>query len=136
MGKRYQKWIVDWETRLTTRDTNRVVRPLEWGMDWAQRWPLVNGNFPQSESDFESYLHRLNDRIVAHSDEFFSYVVPTDFRLEKRKIELFPTGSNAAEKVPDGEGIFLRFTSPVTTPHPENDLVNARWFPAKGNRAV
>jgi hypothetical protein len=136
MGKRYQKWIVDWETRLTTRDTNRVVRPLEWGMDWAQRWPLVNGNFPQSESGFESYLHRLNDKIVAHSDEFYSYVTPADFRLEKRKIELFPTGSNASEKVPDGEGIFLRFTSPVTTPHPENDLVNARWFPAKGNRAV
>jgi len=26
---------------------------------------------------------------------------------------------------------FLRFTSPVRTPYPENDLVNARWYPAK-----
>ncbi len=25
---------------------------------------------------------------------------------------------------------FLRFTSPVRTPYPENDLVNARWYPA------
>jgi hypothetical protein len=25
---------------------------------------------------------------------------------------------------------FLRFTSPERTPHPENDLVNARWYPA------
>jgi dienelactone hydrolase len=25
---------------------------------------------------------------------------------------------------------FLRFTSPVRTPHPENDQVNARWYPA------
>ena len=25
---------------------------------------------------------------------------------------------------------FLRFTSPVRTPYPENDRVNARWFPA------
>src|ERR1039458_2039962 len=23
-----------WETDLTTRDTNRIVRPLEWGFDW------------------------------------------------------------------------------------------------------
>ena len=25
-----------WETELTTRDTNRVVRPLEWGFDWLR----------------------------------------------------------------------------------------------------
>ncbi len=25
---------------------------------------------------------------------------------------------------------FLRFTSPERTPYPENDLVNARWYPA------
>ena len=31
---------------------------------------------------------------------------------------------------------FLRFTSPVCTPYPENNLANARWFPARGRRAV
>ena len=72
----YQKWMYAWETRLTTRDTNRVVRPLEWGMEWARRWPLVNGNFPSSEEHFESYLHELNDHIVANSDEFFAYKTP------------------------------------------------------------
>jgi hypothetical protein len=30
----YAKWMTRWETELTTRDTNRVVRPLEWGFDW------------------------------------------------------------------------------------------------------
>jgi dienelactone hydrolase len=30
----------------------------------------------------------------------------------------------------------LRFTSPVHTPYPENNLANARWFPAKGKSAV
>ena len=30
----YGKWMTRWETDLTTRDTNRVVRPLEWGFDW------------------------------------------------------------------------------------------------------
>jgi dienelactone hydrolase len=132
----YQKWMHAWETRLTTRDNNRVVRPLEWGIEWAKNWPLVNGDCPGTEDAFEPYLHQLNDRIVARSDEFFSCATPTDFRLEKRKIELFPTGSNASERVPEGHGTFLRFTSPVRTPHPENDLVNARWFPAKGKRAV
>src|SRR5205823_8447243 len=31
---------------------------------------------------------------------------------------------------------FLRFTSPVRTPCPENNLANARWFPARGRRAL
>jgi len=31
---------------------------------------------------------------------------------------------------------FLRFTSPVKTPYAANNLVNARWFPARGRRAV
>ena len=97
MASLYRKWMYAWETRLTTRDTNRIVRPLEWGMDWARRWPLVNGNFPSSEEGFEAYLHELNDRIVTHSDEFFDYKTPQDFRLETRKIELFPTGSIASD---------------------------------------
>ena len=132
----YQKWMYAWETRLTTRDTNRIVRPLEWGMDWAREWPLVNGSFPSDEQQFETFLHDLNDRIVANSEEFFAYSVPSDFRLERRKIELFPTGSNASDKAPKGEGTFLRFTSPVRTRYPENDQVNARWFPSAGKRAV
>ena len=136
MTNLYAKWMYAWETRLTTRDTNRVVRPLEWGMEWTKRWPLLNGDCPANADAYEDYLHQLNDRIVARSDEFFSYVKPSDFRLEKRKIELFPTGSNAQEKPPEGHGTFLRFTSPVRTPHPENDLVNARWFQADGKRAV
>ena len=30
----YARWMYRWETRLTMRDENRVVRPLEWGFDW------------------------------------------------------------------------------------------------------
>ncbi|MDP9050142.1 MAG: hypothetical protein M3O31_05365, partial [Acidobacteriota bacterium] len=32
----YGKWMTRWETALTTRDTNRIVRPLEWGFEWLQ----------------------------------------------------------------------------------------------------
>jgi hypothetical protein len=31
---------------------------------------------------------------------------------------------------------FLRFTSPVRTPYPENDLVNARWYPAPAEKQI
>ena len=74
MPSLYAKWMYAWETRLTTRDTNRVVRPLEWGMEWARGWPLVNGDCPDAEAAYEAYLHQLNDRIVTRSDEFFAYL--------------------------------------------------------------
>src|SRR5205807_9363964 len=136
MPNLYEKWMHAWETRLTTRDTNRIVRSLDWGMDWARKWPLVNGNFPASEQEFEGFLHQLNNEIVERSDDYFAYETPSSFRLETRKIELFATGSNGAGKPPKGDGTFLRFTSPVHTPHPENNLVNARWFETEGKRAV
>ena len=42
MRTKYQRWIYNWESRLTSRDTNRIVRPLEWGTEWAECWPLVS----------------------------------------------------------------------------------------------
>ncbi len=36
LRKRYGRWMVAWETALTTRDENRVVRPLEWGFEWLE----------------------------------------------------------------------------------------------------
>jgi len=50
---------------------------------------------------------------MEHSDDFFGYERPADFELR--------------------DGI-VRFTSPVHTPHPENNVVHAQWFPAKGSR--
>ncbi len=134
-----------WETHLTTRDTNRIVRPFEWGIEWTRSWPQVNGNYPATPSrlttrDTEGFFRDLNQKIVADSDSFFSYTTPTDFRLEERLPKLFPTNERQGKqlqilekkerkgKLPKAQ--FLRFTSPVRTPYPENDIVNARWFPA------
>jgi hypothetical protein len=141
MRERYRRWMHDWETRMTSRDNNRVVRPFEWGTEWTAKWPLLDGFVPpRDESDKAAmlqYWSRLNDHLVAHSDEFFAYKVPTDFRLEKRKVELFHTGSEAPKRQPKDEiGTFLRFTSAVESPSPENNCMNARWFPARGHRAV
>jgi len=139
--KRYQKWMHDWEYRLTTRDTNRVVRPFEWGLEFVQNWPMVNGHVPSADpADIERYFHDINRSIVENSDSFYGYETPTDFRLEQRQVRVHGTGSNADPrddlKYANQMGTFLRFTSPVKSGSLENDLVNARWFPAKGNKAI
>jgi len=133
--------MYDWEHRLTAVDNNRVVRPLEWGLDWAQGWPCQNGWRPgQAVADPARFFEDFNRRIVAASDDFYCYKKAADFRLEKREVKVFSTREvpdlNLEEKVKGTYGQFLRFTSPVKTPYPENDLANARWFPARGRRAV
>lgn len=141
MRERYRRWMHAWETRMTSRDNNRVVRPFEWGTEWTANWPLLEGLTPPEDEGnapaMLQYWSRINDHLVTHSDLFFGYKVPTDFRLEKRKVELFHTGSEAPKKQPKDEiGTFLRFTSAVESPSPENNCMNARWFPARGHRAV
>ncbi len=193
LGKLYAKWMYAWETALTTRDTNRIVRPLEWGEDWLAGFvssagnagpstspsthvvrsgsaqddtlggaegkadssaPLCSGrndspevglasgrNDKIEDSGFERMV-ALNEEIVGRAEEFFGYAIPTDFRLELRHPQLFPTNvrpetlEQAAEfkrqeEVGESNPVeFLRFTSPVRTRYPENDQVNARWYPA------
>jgi len=131
----------DWETRLTSVDNNRVVRPLDWGLEWMQDWPCGNGCAPADTSDqCERFLQEYNRRIVSASDEFYSYVKPSDFQLERREVQVFSTREvpDAAleAKVRGTYADFLRFTSPVRTPFPENNLANARWFPARGRPAL
>ena len=124
MRRLYSKYMFDWEMRMTTRDANRVVRPFEWGLEWTQDWPVSarNGDGIPAD-DFaaqEKYVRDLNRHILKHSDEFFGYKQPTDFRMTTRVIP--------GEK---GKSSFLQFTSPVVTPYPVNNTVSARWFPAK-----
>jgi len=145
MPTRYAQWMYDWEHRLTSVDNNRVVRPLEWGVEFTHDWPCRNGFRPGHMPDVardnpEKFVIDFNRRIVAASDEFYSYKTPTDFRLEKREVQVFSTREvpdpTLEAKVKGTFAEFLRFTSPVRTPYPENNLVNARWFPARGRRAV
>ena len=141
MASRYARWMHDWEHRLTSVDNNRVVRPLEWGVEWAEKWPCRNGSHPgQMPEKPGKFFLEYNRRILASSDEFYAHQRRTDFRLERREVEVFST-----REVPDPAldakvkgtfGEFLRFSSPVKTPYAENNLVNARWFPARGRRAI
>lgn len=105
----YGNWIQRWEYQLATRDTNRVVRPFEWGLDWLEG-AHRNGNPARDLSQFV-------DAAVGDSAHFFSYQTPTDFRLD---------------------GSLLTFSSPSPTRYPENNTVHADFFPAAndGGRAV
>jgi hypothetical protein len=115
MLKRYKEWIYRWETRLTERDKNRAVRPLEWGLEWTAGWPLAPSSLPAADQEAEQFLVKLNEAILAQSDAFYAYKTPSDFHLE---------------------GGCLYFTSPVQTPVPNNNRVRARWFPAGRRGAV
>ncbi len=131
----------NWEARMTSRDNNRIVRPFEWGLDWTRNWPGIDAlDVPKDEGNRDAmvrYMSAVNNHLAENSDQFFAYDKPKDFHVERRKVELFHTGSEPPKKLPKDElAQFLRFTSPVASPYAENNLVNARWFPAKGHRAV
>jgi dienelactone hydrolase len=105
----YARWIDKWERKLATRDTNRVVRPFEWGLDWLERleFPVVPGG---GFGDEREALDRFAGEALTDSDRFFSYRAPTDYRLS---------------------GNHLTFTSPAETPYAENNTVHADWFAAE-----
>jgi hypothetical protein len=152
LRKLYGRWMVAWETALTTRDENRVVRPLEWGFDWLEDFIDAAGlraTVERAERDAgaaEPAMIALNEAIIRNSDAFFGYQRPEDFRLEERAPQLYPTNvrpetlrrdaelKRLAEEGKLKKARFLRFTSPVRTPYPENDQANARWYEASRER--
>jgi len=141
MKESYRRWMHDWETRMTSRDNNRVVRQFEWGSEFVGDWPLVSDlQPPQDQSNSHAMLEfwtAVNERIIAHSDDFYAYQTPSDFRLEHRKVELFHTGSAPPRKqLKESYASFLQFTSTVAPGDPENNVMNGRWSPARGRRAV
>jgi len=148
LAKWYADWMIRWETALTTRDTNRVVRPLEWGFDWLADFSELAAESHRLDmagqlttEDALDRMMRVNEEIVARNAEFYGYATPTDFKLEHRHPELFPTNVRPETLAQDRQlredaangkldkAEFLRFTSPVHSKYPENDAVNARWYP-------
>jgi dienelactone hydrolase len=100
----------DWERRLAAVSRHeRVVRPFEWGTEWIGRASAA----AQPHTAFEEWV----DRVMANSDEFYAAPPTSHYVLEED---------------------LLTFPSAIETPHPENNLVRARYFPAPQNngRAV
>ncbi len=105
----YGRRMSRWENSLAFRSTNRVVRPFDWGVEWTAKWPAAVEQ-PRNGHEPEDYIAEMNVLALAQSESFYGYEPPTDFRLEDH---------------------WLKFTSPVDTPYPENNTVHARVFRAK-----
>lgn len=88
-----------WERRLASVDTNRVVRPFDWGLDFV--------GLPVSNGDAGRLLGDWARNVTAASDQFYSAHGRTDF---------------------ERQGEFVRFTSAITTPDEINNTVTLRVF--------
>jgi dienelactone hydrolase len=112
-----------WEHRLASATRNRVVRPFEWGLDWLALEGAGGlggseaGEGPESEA---ARVERYVEEVMRDTHAFFTPPPTTDFDY-----------TPAANGSPDGEAGTLRFPSALVTPHAENNLVAARWFPSE-----
>jgi hypothetical protein len=88
-----------WERRLANVDTNRRVRPFEWGLDWI--------GLDDAGQDPLDAIRAWSRRTVPASASFFTEAPTHDYDL-------------------DGE--WLRFPSAVVTPEAVNNTVVARVF--------
>lgn len=92
------------ERRHAARDTNRLVRPFEWGTRFITEH--TNGDDPRE------IFRRHTQEVMSHSAEFYALPPITDYELA---------------------GETLTWTSAVRTDSPENNTAHARVFPAPTN---
>jgi len=97
--------IHKWERKLSRVDTNRMLLPFEWGLEFLDR------DLRQSDSDAGSArdtLFRFNDSVLADSDSFFSAAPIREYSFD---------------------GHWVSFASSVQSPYPENNTAYGRYFP-------
>ena len=105
----YARWLDRWESRLAKRDTNRVVRPFEWGIEWLDRIGFQECP-AQASGDAQKRVSHFSTDAILNSDRFYSYEPVKDYSFK------------------DGR---LTFSSSAPSGCAENDTVQALWFPAK-----
>ena len=96
-----------WERRLASLATDRMVRPFEWGLEW------IHDDARRPLHSIPEHLEVWATDAVSRSDEFYAVDPCTDYQL-------------------DGE--HLSFESAIVTPHRENNIVSARYFPDPSRR--
>ena len=102
-----------WEHRLANISKDRVVRPFDWGLDWLAEPPA--DTVPPAD-----HVRQWVDSVMRDTPAFFAVPATTDYE--------FTPASQALRD--GGEAGTLRYPSALTTPHPENNTVAGRWFPA------
>jgi dienelactone hydrolase len=103
-----------WEHRLANASKDRVVRPFEWGIDW------IPGNGHRT-SDHAAHVEQWIEEVMQDTQAFFTPPPTSDFTFTAASADLQRSG----------EAGILRFPSALVTPHPKNNVVVARWFPAR-----
>jgi hypothetical protein len=106
-----------WERSLASVDNNRVVRPFEWGAEW------LTGDGRAPIGDPETHVREYVERAMRDSRAWYA-VEPA---------ASYGTAPLAADAKP-GERM-ITFRSAVVTPHPENNTVYLRYFPAARKRS-
>jgi hypothetical protein len=87
------------------RDTNRIVRPFEWGASFIREH--VNGDDPRR-------IFREHTReVMQRSEDFYALPQISDYQFNDN---------------------LLTWTSAIHTPSPENNTARARFFPAPENK--
>jgi hypothetical protein len=100
------RFFESWEHRLASVDTNRIVRPFEWGLDWLDLDPR--------SADPAAAISDWSRRVMKDTDRLFAVDPAAVYELA---------------------GDTLRFPSAVTTREPVNNTVVVRVFPANPKRA-
>lgn len=94
-----------WERKLLAETTNRQVRPFEWGLDYL--------GLPAETPDPQRAILDWSRHAVEDSPRFFDAQPAPGYEL--------------------GQDGWVSFESPIRSPHPENNTVYARYFPAANN---
>ena len=132
-----------WERRLASVSrSQRVVRDFDWGLEWldldkvdadkpsglsvgsSERGDSSGLSIGSSPIEARDRVLGWVDAVMQDTDAFFTPEPTRDYTL---------TPSDSDRRSP-GEAGTLTFPSGFTTPHPENNLVRARYFPANPTR--
>ena len=99
------RFFHEWERRLASVTTDRVVRPFEWGLDWLEM-------SAPADTEPGSALRSWAEEATRDSERFYHVEPAAAFEFD---------------------GHHLSFESAVTTPHPANNIVHARFFRARND---
>jgi len=111
-----------WERRLASISTDRVVRPFEWGVEWLDR----NGHHPSQNAADDVRVEHWVEEVMRDTHAFFDAPSTREYQFD----------AAGAGRRRTGEAGTLRFPSALVTPHPENNVVVGRWFPAAHEAGV
>ena len=99
-----ENFFHSWERHLASVSKDRVVRPFEWGLDWLPH----NGHRPGAAP--AEVIGDWVAEAMADTDRFFTPGPTEHYRLSEANVLTFP--------------------SALETPHPANNTVVCRYFPA------